>query len=319
MELNDLDITTYQDIVNYFKDNTDEKKVISIENSISLEKILIANTFFSKNKDYKFILSIDFDDNISKNDIKYFDIFNYLTEIENITIIISGSERLNDIAQLSIIKNIKSFSLNGFYKKTISLKEIEKYEELEEIELDWGLNKSQQKIINNFKKLKKLNVKIIDLSSFDTKEKMKQLTINHSIKNHLKIKDRFPNLKYLSLNKCQDIKDFIFLDDLDLEELSLNYMPQLVEFPNLKNNNKIKKIELSEARNLSNINNILNFTNLEKLSITRIKNLKAKDFEIFSKLKRLNTLYADFQDNNEREKFENLAKSNNWINSTIDW
>ena len=323
IEFNKINIDTMQDIENYLEERVKhgfQIKYLLIEKGYTEKELKIINSFLKKNNDCIVSLSVDYSNKNDENKIWFLDILEHLNNIHNLKIIVSGTEGLISITAVSSLATLKSFCLKKKYKKTISLKPLEKFKELEKLELGWGLNNSQQQIINKFENLTVLNIRSIDLKDFDIKRNVEKLRIGYSVKEHQKINELFPNLKFLSMNQCKEVNDFSFINNFsNLEELSLNYMAQLKEFPRLENQKMLKKLEIFEARNLTIIDNVMNFKTLEKLAITRIKGLRASDFERFSELKKLNTLYADFENNFESEEFEKLALKNGWTNSLLTW
>jgi len=265
-----------------------------------LTKLLYLDYNFNNLKNLR--LTLDFYDfNCSKqkdkfsNYYKILDIpFNNISGIYSLDFHIQGYYKLKDNnLSLNKIKSVIITSENSI--NSINLCQVEKFV------LNDGINLESFKFDNHLKSLSifKIPNKIIQhLYSTNIEE----LLLNSSFFfNDIKLKDIFPNTKYLQL-------DFsIFCDEFKLSSLvgnfktlSLNYIQKSFEnFTNFKNlntlhlcgNNVIKEVIGFQGRNLfldncCNLQNF-NFQNLDSLYLQFNKNITGIDTELFKNIKTL--------------------------------
>lgn len=280
---------------------------------------MVINEYFNVNKDAKLALAINYGNEAAADKIDFLSVLKVLPEVEKLSIVVSGGKMLESIEEVTYLNDLKEFQLSGFCKKMVSLKPLEKFTNLNKLILDWGVNSAQQKIINKFSNLTLLRLQTLDLSTFDCKSDLRDLTIGHSFKGHNKLSEICPSITALHLTKCNEISDVDFINRLEyLEELTLREMVHLVSFPTIANNG-LRKIKLINAVHLESITAMNHLNAIEKLAITGIRHLKATDFITFKNKPTLKTLYAQFDDSNEAEKFDDLANKNGWINSMLNW
>jgi hypothetical protein len=319
--INSIENWVQKEVQNYPNNYKNSLPILILRKGYDKEELLIFNHYLKLNKNITINICIG---NNIENDKKLIygsQVLNYLTSVQKLNIFVDYNvlQEKNIFEDLKHIIDLKELRITGTINKNVSLEPILKFK-MDSFCIDLGLNKNQQKIIDSLENLKYLNVKSLDLSTFSIKSKLNSLLVDSSLKNHSKTNELFPNLKLFQLGKNNHIADFSFINDLtNLEELRIFQNKNLEKFPKLNNLKEIKKIELLYAGHLKNIDEILNFENLEKLAITRIKHLEAKDFERFSVLKKLNTLYGDFNDGKQQTIFNEIAKKNNWVNSHLYW
>lgn len=162
---------------------------------------------------------------------------------------------------MQYINNLSYLDISTNVQKNIKFKSIEKFEEIKHFSfLCDGLSKEQHLSINQFQELEYLAVYDLNLEFIDDKNSLNELRVHKKIINAMLIKDKFPNLKKLVLEKCIDLN---FEDSISiiptLINLSLRYMKEIYEFPNFVNPKNIKKVSLLGLSNLKSISNIKKF------------------------------------------------------------
>lgn len=324
MKLHQWPIVTVDDVVAYVTVRQAEQvnpsaKIVALERAIGAAELVVINDYFSVNKDAKLALAINYGNDVPADKIGFLNVLEHLPEVEKLSIVVSGGKMLEGIEAVASLTDLKEFQLSGFYKKTVVLKPLEKFSKLNALILDWGVNATQQKIIKEFSNLTLLSLQTLDLRVFDRKPNLRTLSIGHSIKDHNKLEDVFPNITSLHLTKCDEVNNFDFISKLVyLEELTLREMVHLVSFPGMTKG-RLRKIKLINAIHLESIATLDGLNAIEKLAITGIRKLKATDFKRFESKPTLKTLYTQFDDGKESSQFDLLANRNGWINSMLYW
>lgn len=249
------------------------------------------------------------------------DILNRLPNVQHIILNPDYALELTDLSILSASKQLKSLSLGDYVKKTISFEPIQDCTKLEFFTFNVGLNnKNQYDFVGAQTKLKELWVNNIDLYLTHKNDKLKVLRINNVIKSEDLLVKKYPNLKRLHLHNCRKLTDHSFIENLEnLEEINISYNSHLVSFPNLKNPDAVKSIEMFSCPNFSSIDSLMRYKNLEKLVLTSYNSplkIDIKEFEKLKELKKLKNVYTAWgkKPNVNLGKIERIYKEANWIN-----
>jgi hypothetical protein len=286
-----------------------EKKLVLIEKGLSKESLMILNEKI-RNANIKLVLVCDPSKDSSSDLIRNLDVFNYITTINSLSILVNSSKELFDISNLSKIEDLICLNINGNYNKKINLDALIKFQSLVEVEFDELDNSNKYHLIENLN-LEKLSIDSLDLSKLNTNLKLKSLKVNKDLKCSETMNSIFPNLNYLALLNCKKINNFSFLSELkDLNFLILN-STNIIHLPVLTKN--LTKIQLLSNKSLENINSILNMTNIDKIAITD-SNVNYEIIKELAKFKLKNFYYTTKVKENNAD-FEALALKNGFENS----
>jgi hypothetical protein len=221
--------------------------------------------------------------------------------------------QIDSIDFLSSLTDIVEICLVGYFRPGLSLKPIEKFNDIRVFEFENGLNKSQHKVIDQFSKIEQLSVKNLDVSMLDKKPQLNTLRARTVSCENL-ISDRFPELQVFALLGGQKSFDFRILRELcNLKEIRLGNFSSLETVPAL-NPNSITSIEMISCRHIKNIDSIIGYNNLVSVFFSDLdKSLIGAEevFNVISKLRKLRFAYVLFNDNSEtgaiRSKIEDFG------------
>lgn len=293
--------------------NKQEELTISIDKKFDTSLLEIINN--ATNSDKKLKLNIFLNKNLP------LDIWKYITNIERLLIHPSYEVPLENIEILKDFKKLKSLELTGDYiKKSLSFKPIEQIDNLTQFRFARGLT-NQYKFLNQQRNLEELEVGNIDLSLVIENEKLKKLRVNSTLKSENLVKIKFPNLINLHLHGCSRLTKHNFLSDLTkVESINVSYNSHLTEFPEIKNPELVKTIEMFTCPNFSSIDSLLQFENLERLILTsndKPLQVSIQDFEKLKQLKKLTTVYTAWgkRPAKDLEVISDIYKTTKWKNA----
>lgn len=229
---------------------------------------------------------------------------------------------LENLEELSIgVYNIESFDfLNHISEKLTSLfigrtkskkpniSVIERFKNLEYLYLE-GQNKGIQ-TISKLKNLEKIVLRSITTNNLDylkNLEKLWSVDIKlGGIKDFNSLKD-IKNLKFLEIWQVRKLLNLDFLSKLNnLQNLFIQSLPNIKEFPDLSNNTELRRIFLENLKGLDNLKSIENIKNLEDFVFWDCK-LNPKDFYPVLKNKSLKNVQAKFGSTRKNDEFDNLV------------
>lgn len=289
--------------------------IVTIPIKAEKEKLIFLESLLELNNEIKVVLVVDSKQTSDNKFIKNLEVLRFIPSLRFLTVLSNSSVRLENINEISFLRELISFKLGGFYKRSLDLFPIDRFVKINELELESGLTKSQHNIIDKFSGLISLKVQELDMSLLSEKKELISLMVNKSIKHEVMIPSLFPKVKEIKLVNCRGVTDFSFLNGcLKLEKLSLSYMNQINSFPKLNHLKNIVQIEMLAATKIGNIENLLFFENLQNLIITDISFLTPEDFLILSSLKKLKVVYTRFKKKEDNEKFIEICEKFNWIN-----
>lgn len=265
------------------------------------------------NKDIAINLVIDNREQSDDENAKGIDIVEFLPNLKRLSIQAVLTVAIESIEQLSVVKEITQLKIYGFMKNGVSLQPIEKFQNIITFELENGLNKAQQKIVDSYHSLASLQVSELTLSSFTKKEKLKKLRIHKNLMDADRLSDVMPNLTFLSLEGCKKISDFTFVSSLEhITELSLRHIKHILDIPVFNNPSSMNIVNLINSPNIENIDSIFECTNLSGFMATELSKLNTDDFSRLSELKKLKNVYVTFKDKVENERIQEFVKRNGW-------
>jgi internalin A len=303
------------DNYNILEDNC----TITINKGCTIDELCKLDDYIQKNSEFKLVIVCDLKDKGENNRIRNLKVLNYIRSARYVSILSNSSEQLQDISEISKLNNLLGFTLKGYYKKTISIKPLEKFKNLKHIEFENTLSRNQLNIIDSFSNIEYLSLRNIEISDFHVKDKLKKMIVNNEIKKENLLPEVFPNLETLVLQICKNISDFSFMNNLYLlKNVELNYIKQLNFFPKLPNLN-LEKLALLSDVNLKDIHEIVNFANLKKFALTDANYISFEQIKTFSQIKGLKVFYARFRDESMNKLFNELSEKNSWINSFLQW
>ncbi|MFK8275759.1 hypothetical protein ACI76Y_08770 [Capnocytophaga cynodegmi] len=309
MQYIDLNTLTFDKIINT------EPLYVSIKNHIDTEKLHIVDKKAEEGNEVFVLIFLSKSVTMS--------ILTQLTNVRHISLLPTYDNPLESLNELTNL-DLKSLRLGQSTKKTISFKSISS-KKLEFLEFLEGLgNKSQHDFVNLQTNLQKLHLKSLDLSLIKKNEKLTELYIHSSLKSEALLGEKFPHLRNLSLFALSKLTTHSFITDLeDLENVNISYNSHLVNFPKLKNPEKIKSIEMYTCPNFNDVESLLRYENLERLVLTshdKPLKINVEDFAKLKQLPKLKTLYSVWgkKPKAELDKIENLYTETGWINSALN-
>lgn len=187
------------------------------------------------------------------------------------------------------LKNLKKLSLNIRSKKrTLNLKNLT---ELEFLILETDVN---FKGFEYLTKLKSLKIEggdkesTININSLPKMPSLQRLNVTN-YKRKIKDLQQFPNLKYLRLKGCPELKlsTLKWLKVLDLENAGITNLSTIEELP------RLEKLDLSSGYSGLNLEGIGKFPNLKKLSLSESDIKDIAPIESLKKLEYLDLYYTD--------------------------
>lgn len=276
--------------------NTDKKYCFNIENGANVEVLKTLNLFLRKNKISKVSFNFSNYPNIPDSYIKGIKGLKYLYEATNISLFPKTSgNSIDNLIMLDNLIKLEKFTLIGTYKNSISLEPLLKFREyIRYINIERGLNKKQQSIINQCFNIEHLEVKELDLQTFNIKEKLKELYINTNLHGMSLLSTTFPILEKLFLKNCKSTLDINSLKNaVSLTKLYLFDLYAIEEFPKLAPLPKLEELYVIMP-DLKKIDNIWDLENLKTLALMNLKEIHPKDFKEIGKLKKLKNAYITF-------------------------
>lgn len=242
------------------------------------------------------------------------DVLKYLTNATHIYLFPKDHKTdLNSLDNLKYLDRLDEFLIQGVYKKTLDLTPILKFKDsITRIEVESGLTKKQQSIINQCTCLEILKVKELDLDSFDPKEKLLTLEVRSNLRQMCLVSTKFRNLESLRIQGCKSSLDIPALNTMiSLKELDLFWIYQIDSFPNLTKLKNLTKLRctLPNLQNLENLWKLKDLEYLEAISICEQKYLEPKDFAEIRDFKSLKKAYITWKDLQKHEEIKSLINN----------
>jgi hypothetical protein len=305
MKIDNLNIESISENIS----NILDKKIVLIEKGLSVEALKYLNEKI-RNNSIKLVLVCDPGKNSSESIVRNLDVFNYLTTITAVSILVNSSKELNDISTIKNIERLVNFSISGNYSKKIDIELLKSFNELTEVEFDELDNSSKYKLIEQLT-LEKLSIDSLDIGKLKPNLQLKFLKINKELKNSEVLSSIFPNLNSLALLNCKKIADFNFLTELKKLNFLLLNSTNIAVLPKLADS--VSKIQLLSSKCLEDVSSLLGLTNLDKLAITdsRVNYDTVKELAKF----KLSNFYYTSKIKADNLDFEGLSLKNGFTNS----
>lgn len=286
---------------------------ITIEKKGANKALLeILNEVLAK-KDIAINLVIDNREHSDDENAKGLDIAACLPNLKRLSMQAVLTVAIESIEQLAMVEEITQLKIYGFIKNGISLQPIERFQNITTFELENGLNKKQQKIIDSYSSLESLQVSELTLSSFTRKEKLTKLRIHKNLIDADRLAEVMPGLRFLSLEGCKKISDFTFISSLkQVTELSIRHIKHISDLPDFNNPSIMKTVNFINSPNIKNIDSIFACTGLTGFMATELSKLNTADFNRLSELKNLKNVYITFKDKAENDRIQEFVERNGW-------
>lgn len=303
--MENIDKISIDDIRNLSDNIKIEAKGVSPEKLIELNNRL----FYL---DLLVTISIDMRISSDETRIAGLNVLELLPNVQRLKLNAVLTEPVTEIKVFKSLFKLYELTIYGYFKKNLSLEPIE-HLNLRDLNLENGLSKKQQLIIEKFNNLNSLSVSDLNLDSFPINENVKRLRIYKRLLNSQNIFRNFPNISTLDLENCKEIVEFSFIANIEnLQNITFRNMKNLEKFPKVHKHAKINSISLINLPNLSDINLLWQNDYLTEFMATGITSLNIEDFYGLKKLKSLKTVYITFKDVKESKKAEEFILENNW-------
>ena len=282
-------------------------RIISISCGISKDILLeLAKEVFDIIDELKLILYLNDDFTCNKSIVWGIDIFEFLPNIQHISILCFRYEELKYIEGLAYIHNLKSFSIDGNLKSKMDFSVLRKFRKLLSLSINGtNFNEKYYDIINQ-NNLTQLSLRKIHLSYLTPQFSLTELEIIHDLVDAEKIGILFPNIRHLNIANCRKLKDFRFISSLHhLELLYMNTVSGLTVLPEIQADS-LHTLQLVNCKNLYDIHSIYPLQNLKRLALTYSKVNPDELDKILSRLT-LENFYFESDKNKINEQFRKLV------------
>ncbi|MDR3007437.1 MAG: hypothetical protein LBV59_05850 [Sphingobacterium sp.] len=263
---------------------------VSIEGGITRVKLDQVARLIKENDAIKLVLVAEQSAELKEGQISDLNILDGVPHLRHLAILAFGDKRLETLKGVEHLKNLISFSLQGFYKKDIDLRLLQNADAIERLELEFGISGERQlDFVNTLSNLKELKVSTIDLSEMRLNRHLKTLKVNNTLKHPELLPMVFPGLKSLIIHFAKGLTSFDFLSSIpSLENLTIGDTKKLFSLPQLENAYKITSLTLSNVSNFNNWTSIFQLSNLVELNIlgpSKISKEEVLKFESLPNLK----------------------------------
>jgi hypothetical protein len=235
----------------------------------------------------------------------YFRDLSFLEKLSNIKNLKVHDESVTNIESVSLVKELKSFSIAKTRNAKLSLKPLSRLSNLCSVEVN-GQN-SILDVIESSNSLNELyleNINIGDLVKLSHLQKMENIDLFKCKCSNYQALIKMPKLKYLSLQK-QAVDDFAFIESLvQIEQLRLESLA-IIELPDFSNCQKLKRIFLSSLPNLKDYKMLATAGSLTEIALGNVKQLEVSDFYFLEDRKAIKRVVADIK--NKRNSFDFYA------------
>lgn len=296
--LEDLDIT--------------QKYNFEIYSKANIRVLETLNLFFKENKTSRLTFNCEIATDSRVADFAYnLEILKYVPEANNV--VLYPKTLKTDLSSIQLLENLyelNSLTIKGVFKNNIPLDTLVNFSHsLQFFEIEKGLTKKQQNIINQLINIKTLKTKELDLNTFDIKEKLYELYIETNLFGMNQISFKFPLLDKLFLKNCKSSLDISSIDAItSLTRLSLFEVYAIEKFPQFLHLEKLTELDLIMP-NLKNINNLWSLTSLKELSIMNLNYLKPKNFKNLQNLTNLKKAYITFKDKENNQLIRSFIEN----------
>ena len=233
-----------------------------------------------------------------------------VTELKNLETLGVGIFELKNFDFLNDINpNIKQLYLHQTRSKKPKIDAIARFVQLEELYLE--AHSKGIEAINNLKKLQKITLRSISTPNINYLNALEQLWSVDiklgGIKEFSALKS-LPNLKYLELWQVRELSDISFISDLtSLQNLFIQSLPNIHEFPNLDRATKLRRVCLENLKGLKKLDTLRTARSLTEFIYVIAQNQEPEILLPVLENKNVKSVFCMFGSDKKNERFRELA------------
>ncbi|WP_419698166.1 hypothetical protein [Mucilaginibacter sp. NFX135] len=233
-----------------------------------------------------------------------------VTELKNLETLGVGIFELNNFDFLNEINpNLKQLYLHQTRSKKPSIDAIARFVQLEELYLE-AQSKGIESI-SSLSRLQKITLRSISTANINYLSSLEQLWSVDVKLGGIKDFDALkllPNLKYLELWQVRELSDISFISDLtSLQNLFMQSLPNVKEFPNLDKAHKLRRIYLENLKGLKKLNALKTAPSLTEFIYVMAQNQEPENLLPVLENKEVKSVFCMFGSEKKNNRFKELA------------